>query len=178
MNIYEDYSRYISDNHKFIELIKNNVPSVYVLIEDVIVVLDFIVKQHEQYNKVEEDLADFFEPGYRYIISLITEMTIMYQEYFKSDIELFSKYSSLIVYFFYIDDLKGHLYSFDKLTDDNKKIIDKVQEEIETVLVNNLEPDQNKLIEYEVIIDQLDTDKSYHPVYSIFTMVREELHLY
>ena len=25
---------------------------------------------------------------------------------------------------------------------------------------------------------QLDTDKSYHPVYSIFTMVREELHLY
>lgn len=178
MNIYEDYSKYISDNSKFIEMIKNNVPSVFVLIEDVIVVLEYIVKQYDKYKKVEEDLQDFFEPGYRYLISLITEMTIMYQEYFKNDIKLFSKYSSLIVYFFYIDDLKGHLYSFDKLTEENKKLIDSVQEEIESTLVNNLELNQDKINQYEVIIEELDNDKSYHPIYSIFTMVREELHLF
>lgn len=178
MNIYEDYSKYISDNSKFIELVKNNVPSVFVLIEDVIVVLEYIVKQYDKYKKVEEDLQDFFEPGYRYLISLITEMTIMYQEYFKSNIKLFAKYSSLIVYFFYIDDLKGHLYSFDKLTEENKKLIDSVQEEIESTLVNNLELNQDKINQYEVIIEELDNDKSYHPIYSIFTMVREELHLF
>ena len=36
---------------------------------------------------------------------------------------MFAKYSSLIVYFFYIDDLKGHLYSFDKLTEENKNYV-------------------------------------------------------
>ena len=37
---------------------------------------------------------------------------------------------------------------------------------------------QDKINQYEVIIEELDNDKSYHPIYSIFTMVREELHLF
>ncbi len=177
MNIYEDYSRYLSDNKTFLEQLKNNAPSVYVLLEDVIEVLNFISHEKSHNQTIEEDLLDFFEPGFRYITSLISEMTIMLNDYFQKDIFLFSKYSELIVYFFFIDDLKGHLYANDLLNEENLKVINNMQEEIEQIMVKHLEIDANRILEYEAIIDELAKERNYHPVYTIFAMVREELHL-
>ena len=178
MNIYEDYTKYILDNKALLDALQANVPSVYVLVEDVIVVLDFIVGEIKKNSKVEEELQDFFVAGYNYLTSIINEMRIMYVDYFKSDIELFARYSQLIVYFFYIDDLKGHLDATDKLTKENKELIDDIQLEIERKLVRCEEIDTSRIDYYENIIEQLDTDNTYHPIYTIYAMIREELHLY
>ena len=178
MNIYEDYAKYILDNDSLLRSIQSDVPSVYVLVEDVIQVLDYVVKEKKKNSKIDEDLNSFFTAGYNYLTSVINEMKIMYVDYFKSNIETFSKYSQLIVYFFYIDDLKGHLDAMDKLSKANRQLIDEIQLEIEHTLVRCDEVDPEKIQHYENVIEQLDFDKSYHPIYTIFAMVREELHLY
>lgn len=178
MNMYEDYAKYILDNNSLLSKLQSNVPSVYVLIEDVIQVLDFIVGEFRKNSKIDADLQSFFTAGYNYLTSVINEIKIMYVDYFKSNIETFTKYSPLIVYFFYIDDLKGHLDASEKLSNDNRKLIDEIQLEIEHTLVKCEEIDQTRIQHYENVIEQLDSDKSYHPIYTIFAMVREELHLY
>ena len=178
MNMYEDYTKYLMDNSALINNIKEKAQSVYVLFEDVIQVLDYIARENRQNKKIDADLQSFFTAGYNYLTSIINEMKIMYVDYFKSDFNLFAQYSDLIVYFFYVDDLKGHLDANDQLTSDNRQKIDEIQYEIEQTLVHNKGINAGKLRIYENAVEELDQDKSYRPIYTIFALVREELHLY
>ena len=48
MNIYDDYIKYIEENNYLIKLLENNAPSIYVLFEDVLAVLDYIAEEYKK----------------------------------------------------------------------------------------------------------------------------------
>lgn len=179
MNMYEDYNKYIEEKKPFLNLIEQKATNIYVLFEDILVVLDYIVHEYLHHGHTDEELNDFFEAGYGYLNSVLNEIEIMYKDYFKENIELMNSYSNLIIYFFYADDLKCHLDASENLTDNKKKVLDSIQAEIENILIKNL-PVEDGLVEgYEVKLDKLITQKdNFHPVYSIFSMIREELNIY
>ena len=115
-NIYDDYIKYIEENNYLIKLLENNAPSIYVLFEDVLAVLDYIAEEYKKGSQLEEDLKDFFDAGYGYLTSVMTDLKMIFEDYFKSDVILLSKYGNLITYFFYIEDLKCHLDAEELLT--------------------------------------------------------------
>lgn len=179
MNIYDDYIKYIEEHNYLIKLIENNAPSIYVLFEDVLAVLEYISEEYKKGSKLEADLKDFFDAGFGYLTSVMTDLKMMYEDYFKSDIILLSKYGNIITYFFYVEDLKCHLDAEELLTKNKQKIIDDIQQEIETILVNKLEVSEDLTDKYEAKISKITSTKdNYHPIYTIFALIREELNLF
>jgi hypothetical protein len=179
MNMYEDFFKFIEENKSFLKSIEVYSPTLYVLFEDVLVVLDDIYKNYNDNSKIDEELKDFFEAGFGYITNVLSEIKMMYEDYFKSDIKLMDIYSSLIIYFFYVEDLKCHLDAIESLTDSKKKIIDDIQLEIETILQNKKPIDETLTEKYEVKISKITSAKdNFHPIYTIFSMIREELNLF
>lgn len=179
MNMYEDFSKFIEENKSFLKLIEVHSPTLYVLFEDVLVVLEEIFKNYDENSKIEEELKDFFEAGFGYISNVLSEIKMMYEDYFNADIKIMNIYSSLIIYFFYVEDLKCHLDAIEALTDSKKKIIDDIQLEIETILQNNKQFDETLTEKYEVKISKVTSVKdNFHPIYTIFSMIREELNLF
>ena len=179
MNIYDDYIKYIEENNYLIKLLENNVPAIYVLFEDVLVVLNYIVEEYQKGSQLNEDLKDFFDAGYGYLTSVMTDLKMIFDDYFKKDVILLTKYGNLITYFFYIEDLKCHLDAEELLTKSKQKTIDDIQQEIETILVNKLEPSDDLTDKYELKISKITSAKdNYHPIYTIFALIREELNLF
>lgn len=179
MNMYEDFSKFIEENKSFLRSIEVYSPTLYVLFEDVLIVLEDIYKNYNDNSKIDEELKDFFEAGFGYITNVLSEIKMMYEDYFHSDIKMMDVYSSLIIYFFYVEDLKCHLDAIESLTESKKKIIDDIQLEIETILQNNKPIDETLTEKYEVKISKITSVKdNFHPIYTIFSMIREELNLF
>lgn len=179
MNIYDDYIKYIEENKELIKLIENNTPAIYVLFEDVLAVLEYIADEYQKNSKIDADLKDFFDAGFGYLTSVLTDIKMMYEDYFKKDIILLSKYGNIITYFFYVEDLKCHLDAEELLTKTKQKVIDDIQQEIETILINKLEIDNDLTDKYEAKISKITSTKdNYHPIYTIFALIREELNLF
>lgn len=179
MNMYDDFSKFIEENKSFLKSLEVHSPTLYVLFEDVLVVLEYIYKNYTDNSKIEEELKDFFEAGFGYITNVLSEIKMMYEDYFKGDIKLMDVYSGLIIYFFYVEDLKCHLDAIESLTDSKKKVIDDIQLEIETILQNNKKFDETLTEKYEVKISKISSVRdNFHPIYTIFSMIREELNLF
>ncbi len=179
MNIYDDYIKYIEENNYLLKLLENNTPSIYVLFEDVLAVLNYISEEYQKGSQLDDDLKDFFDAGFGYLTSVMTDLKMMFEDYFNKDIILLTRYDNLITYFFYIEDLKCHLDGEEVLTKSKRKIIDDIQQEIETILVNKLEPSLDLTDKYETKIAKITSLKdNFHPIYSIFALIREELNLF
>ena len=179
MNIYDDYIKYIEENNNLLKLLENNAPTIYVLFEDVLAVLNYISEEYQKGSQLEDDLKDFFDAGYGYLTSVMTDLKMIFEDYFKKDIILLSKYANIITYFFYIEDLKCHLDAEELLTKSKQKTIDDIQQEIETILINKLEVSDDLTDKYESKISKITSSKdNYHPIYSIFALIREELNLF
>ena len=82
MNMYEDFSKFIEENKSFLKSIEVYSPTLYVLFEDVLVVLDDIYKNYNDNSKIDEELKDFFEAGFGYITNVLSEIKMMYEDYF------------------------------------------------------------------------------------------------
>ena len=65
------------------------------------------------------------------------------------------------------------------MTKSKQKTIDDIQQEIETILINKLEVSDDLTDKYESKISKITSSKdNYHPIYSIFALIREELNLF
>ena len=58
MNIYDDYIKYIEENNYLLNLLETNVPTIYVLFEDVLAVLNYISEEYQKGSQLDEDLKD------------------------------------------------------------------------------------------------------------------------
>lgn len=179
MNKYDDYAKYIEEKRDFLNEIKNKAINVYVLFEDIVTVLDYFIEMYKKDGKIDDDLIDFFDVGFGYLTSVISDLEMMYKEYFHEDINLLNAYSNLIIYFFFVEDLKCHFDANEVLTDTRKKTIDSIQKEIENILAKNMPVNDEITEKFEVKIDKMITkNDNFHPIYSIFAMVREELNIF
>ena len=109
MNMYEDYNGYMADMRDLIKKLEETSSGVYVLLEDVLRVTKYIYEEHEKGSKLDEVLEEIFEAGFGYLSNVLSDISIMYHEYFNDDIKLFNYYAPLIVYSIYLEDYRCHL---------------------------------------------------------------------
>ncbi len=178
MNIYEDYSGYMTDMKDLIKKLEKSGSAVYVLVEDALIVTKYIYSEYQKGSKLDEVLEEIFEAGFGYLSNVLNDLSIMYQDYFNSDIELFNYYAPLIVYSIYIEDYRCHLLADELLTDKREEVIQRIEESIDKILANknpyNME--QIDSWEEEVLNMAPDGDK-FEPVYIVYSMIVETLNL-
>lgn len=179
MNIYDDYSEYMAEMKPLLKILKKTYSKLLFIIQDVITVCDYVEKLTKEKSNIDDDLAELFESGFSYIANILTDIKLYYEEYFNKDIILLNSYSSLILYHFYLDDFKGYLDVSELLTDERKKVIDDLEDEIDHILVNQKKVDDCLIERFEQLISEI-TPKydNFKPVYAVFSLVCEELRLF
>ena len=179
MNMYEDYNKYIIEHEELLNSLKSSDSNILLCLNDVLEVLEYIYKKYLDEAKIDNDLEEIFEIGFGYLSNSLIDIKTYYLDYFKKDIILLNKYSTLIVYSILLDDLKGYLLSEERLTDERKKIIDSASKQIDDVLINLKDIDDNIItIIEEAFETSLPKKHNYKPVYSVFQMIAEELGIY
>ena len=178
MNMYEDYNGYMTDMRDLIKKLEETSSGVYVLLSDALLVTKYIYDEHEKGSKLDEVLEEIFEAGFGYLSNVLSDISIMYKEYFNEDIKLFNYYAPLIVYSLYLEDYRCHLEAEELLTEDREQTIKKVEEEIDQLLANKAPYNMEKIDEWEEEILGIAPKKDkFEPVYIIYSMIAEELHL-
>ncbi len=178
MNIYEDYSGYMTDMKDLIKKLETSSSGVYVLLEDALMVTKYIYEEHEKGSKLDEVLEEIFEAGFGYLSNVLNDLNIMFQDYFSGDIELFNYYAPLIVYSIYIEDYRCHLLADELLDEEREILIKRIEEEIDQMLVNK-KPFNMEVIDAweEEVLKVAPEGDQFEPVYIIYSMIVEELHL-
>lgn len=179
MNIYDDYGNYMSDMEILLSKLKSSNSSVLFCLNDVILVLDYIYRKHLDKAKIEADLEEIFEVGYGYIANALNDIKTYYEEYFNKDIILFNNYANLIIYSILLEDVKAYIQSENRLTKEKENIINSFLFKIDDVMVNNKEIDNELLCDVEETLERvLPVKNNYRPVYTVFTLIAEELGIY
>lgn len=178
MNIYEDYNSYIVDMKNLIKMLENSKSPVYILIEDALNVTKYIYKEHEKGSKLDDVLEEIFEAGYGYLSNVLNDLNIMYEEYFDSNIDIFNYYAPLIIYSIYLEDYRCHLEAEELLTEEREEFIKNIESQVDSLLANKVPYNMEKIDEWEEEILTIAPAKDkFEPVYIIYSMIVEELHL-
>lgn len=175
MDTYKDYQEYIKENTHLLDVVKDNAPSVYLIVEDLIEVLDYVASEKEKGSKLESELLELFDIGYDYLSTFVEEIDYIFKDYLKSDKNKLAKYNNIITYWFYFNDLKIYL-EYDKHQKD-VKLLEDILNEIDDILKNQKELDNNYIQKYEESINILDSHAEHKPVFYIYGSVKEELNL-
>ncbi len=179
MNMYDDYNKYIIENEELLNNLKNSDSNVLLCLSDVLEVLEYIYKKYLDQAKIDNDLEEIFEIGFGYLSNSLVDIKTYYVDYFKKDIILLNRYSTLIVYSILLDDLKGYLLSEERLTEERKAIINNASKLIDDVMINLKEIDGDVIVTIEEAFEtSLPKKHNYKPVYSVFQMIAEELGIY
>lgn len=178
MNIYEDYINYMNEHSEFIEQLYQTNSKVLIVLDDVIKVCDHIYRVNEQNNKVLDEEAQIFEIGFGYLVNSISDLETYYNEYLNKDVILFNQYANILVYSILIEDFKSYLISNDIYDEECKKLIDPMLTEIEDSLAKKKELKEEQMKKYTDIVDALDSNNSFRPAYSVFSLIAEELEIY
>lgn len=178
MNIYEDYNGYMTDMRGLIKKLEETSSGVYVLLEDVLTVTKYIYEEHTKGSKLDDVLEEIFEAGFGYLSNVLSDISIMYQDYFNSDMKLFNYYAPLIVYSIYLEDYRCHLEAEELLTEEREEFIKNIEEEVDHVLANKMSFDMEMIDAWEERIFKIARkgDK-FKPVYLVYSMIVEELKL-
>ena len=179
MNMYDDYNKYIIENEELLNNLKNSDSNVLLCLSDVLEVLEYIYKKYLDQAKIDNDLEEIFEIGFGYLSNALVDIKTYYVDYFKKDIILLNRYSTLIVYSIVLDDLKGYLLSEERLTEERKATINNASKLIDDVMINLKEIDGDVIVTIEEAFEtSLPKKHNYKPVYSVFQMIAEELGIY
>lgn len=179
MNMYDDYNKYIIENEELLNNLKNSDSNVLLCLSDVLEVLEYIYKKYLDQAKIDNDLEEIFEIGFGYLSNSLVDIKTYYLDYFKKDIILLNRYSTLIVYSILLDDLKGYLLSEERLTEERKATINNASKLIDDVMINLKEIDGDVIVTIEEAFEtSLPKKHNYKPVYSVFQMIAEELGIY
>lgn len=179
MNMYDDYNKYIIEHEELLNNLKNSDSNVLLCLSDVLEVLEYIYKKYLDQAKIDNDLEEIFEIGFGYLSNSLVDIKTYYVDYFKKDIILLNRYSTLIVYSILLDDLKGYLLSEERLTEERKETINNASKLIDDVMINLKEIDGDVIVTIEEAFEtSLPKKHNYKPVYSVFQMIAEELGIY
>jgi hypothetical protein len=177
--MYDDYNKYIIENEELLNNLKNSDSNVLLCLSDVLEVLEYIYKKYLDQAKIDNDLEEIFEIGFGYLSNSLVDIKTYYVDYFKKDIILLNRYSTLIVYSILLDDLKGYLLSEERLTEERKATINNASKLIDDVMINLKEIDGDVIVTIEEAFEtSLPKKHNYKPVYSVFQMIAEELGIY
>ena len=149
MNMYEDYNGYMADMRDLIKKLEETSSGVYVLLEDALTVTKYIYEEHEKGSKLDDVLEEIFEAGFGYLSNVLSDISIMYHEYFNDDIKLFNYYAPLIVYSIYLEDYRCHLDAEELLTEEREMIIKNIEEQVDQLLANKVPYNMDKIDEWE-----------------------------
>ncbi len=180
MDTYKDYQRFKEDNLEILKMIKNNGENTYLLIEDVIVVLDYIAKEAEKNTKLEPELYEIFDYGYAFLANILDEITYISHDYLDNDVLMFRKYDRLVTYWFYIQDLQGFIES--EIEDHNVEHLkssinelDHLLDEIDEIFRNRKDTSEELFNHFEEIISKCNPDLKHKDSFTIFSLIREDL---
>ena len=179
MNEYEDYTNYKNEHKELLKKLEECNSSINLCLKDVVSVLDYISKKHEEGSKIDDDLAEIFDVGFGFFAGIMQDISTYYQDYFGCNIDVLNSYSNLIVAQIMLDDIKSFLEVDDYLTPEREEVFDRVQNEIDGILVSQ-KPVTNEYLDalQDTIEELLPQDTKYRPVYSVFGMIAEELNVY
>ena len=167
------------DTEELLNNLKNSDSNVLLCLSDVLEVLEYIYKKYLDQAKIDNDLEEIFEIGFGYLSNSLVDIKTYYLDYFKKDIILLNRYSTLIVYSILLDDLKGYLLSEERLTEERKATINNASKLIDDVMINLKEIDGDVIVTIEEAFEtSLPKKHNYKPVYSVFQMIAEELGIY
>lgn len=173
-----EYKQYFNDNYKLINTLKNHNSITYDRLAEVMKVLNIIMEIHKDSNKVDEEFEIIFEVGFSYFHEQLEQIKIYYHNYFKSDYHYFQKYEFFINYTLYLDDLIQTLTEKKQIEETDILTINKIQSEIDVILLKKLEPSLEILDEYNKELDILLVSKEdFLTTLEIYSMIYEELEL-
>lgn len=178
MNIYEDYRNYIDECDELIEMMKEKGAFVYYAISDVLKVTEYIYKEYEKNQKLDEDLEEIFDIGYGFLANVLADMKTYYEDAFEKNKELFEKYSELLLYSIYIEDFKSYMYSEELMNDEYEERINQLLNKIDNIFVNKKPIPSDLIGQIDATLNDMGLHNSnYRPAYSVFQMIAEELNL-
>jgi len=176
MNIYDDYINYLSECMELIDKLKETSSPLNLIIDDVIKVTDYIYQQYDKKIKIDDDLEEIFSLGFGYLSNALSEIKTYYEDSFDKDINKLNNYATLIIDYIILDDFKAFLDVDDYLTDELKEKIDSYMTKIDRIVANSskIPSELNDEVTF-FIEDYTPSDKMFHPVYAVFSMIAEEL---
>lgn len=178
MNIYEDYQSYMEECSELIEMLKTNGKEVYYAIHDVIKVTDYILKQYQNNQKIDEDLDEIFDIGYGFLANVLADIKTYYEDAFNKNPKTFETYSELLLYSIYIEDFKSFLESEDLMNDDMLQTINEMLNQLDSIFTHTKKFNPNLPMDLNAQLNALGTEKfKFKPAYSVFQMICEELDL-
>ena len=174
MDTYNDYLKYIKENEMLIKTIKQCNQSTYIIIEDLIDVLDYISNEKLKKTKLDSELLDLFDFGYDYLSTFIVDFEYIYNDYFQQNDDLLIKYDQLISYWFFLQDFLVYLQVETK---QSVTKINKLLDKIDIILKEKKEIPVDLFEQIEELTNILDPKANYKPVFSVYSLVKEELNI-
>lgn len=178
MNIYEDYQSYMEECSELIEVLKKYGKEVYYAIEDVIKVTEYIAKEYNKSNSIDEDLDEIFDIGYGFLANVLADMKTYYEDSFDKNPIIFEKYSELLLYSIYVEDFKSFLESEELINDDMERDLNDILTKLDSIFTHQKKFDSKLTLEINAKLTEMGLEKfKYRPAYSVFQMICEELEL-
>lgn len=180
MDTYKDYQRYKEDNSELLKTIKQNAEGTYLLISDIIDVLDYTAKEAEKNTKLEPELLEIFDYGYAFLSAFLTEMEFIYHDYFNGDNLLLKKYDKLLSYWFYIHDLCTYIEAEINENEEEKlqSSLNELDESLAEIdeMMKELKEIKNEYYDYlEEKISKNNPDLKHKDTFTIFSLIREDV---
>lgn len=179
MDEYEDYASYKKEHKDILDKLDACNSSINMCLKDVVSVLDYIYKKHDEGSKIDDDLAEIFEVGYGYFSGVMQDLSVYYKDYFNFNMDVMNGYSNLIVAEIMLEDIASFLDVEEYLTDERKQTFNDLEQEIDDILVNRKPYDREFVNDIQQKIEELlPLNVNYRPVYDVFSLIAEELNVY
>lgn len=176
MIIAKEYKEYINDNYLFIQTLKEHNSITYDRLSDLIKVLNIIVNDYGDKEKVEEEIEVIFESGFSFFHEQFEQIKLYYEKYFKSDYLSFRRFEFFINYSLSLEDLQQSLEEKEILDQHSKEKLNQILKEVDDIITNQKETPIEILDAYNEELDQLLMDQpEVLTTLDIFTKIYEEL---
>lgn len=176
MNIYDDYISYLDESMDILDKLRESNSLILLVINDVLKVTDYIYQRYDKKIKIDEDTEEIFTLGFGYLSNVITDIKTYYEECFDKNIDNLNKCSNLIINLVILDDFKSFLDVSERLTKEISCEIDQLMERLDRMIANQRSSSVDISEEIYIYIDNhTPSDLTFHPVYTVFAMIAEEI---
>lgn len=173
----DDYNSWLMDNEDFLVMLEKNNSAIYERLDDVIKVVSYIEALYVAQKKVDEDMEIIFDVGFSYLFETIEEVKLYFKTYLNNDMLLLNKYSYVINYILYLDDLKASLIEKDLLNDEIKTVFSNIFMKLENILKERKPFKLEILDNFNSELDMYLSSFEVMTLLEVFSRISEELSL-
>jgi hypothetical protein len=171
-----DYNSWIKENKTFLNKLANHNSLLYDNLNDVVKVVDYINSGKPVPKDIDSKL--FFDTGYAYLNTTVSELKLYLEKYFNNDIHILLEYESLIFYSLYLDEIKMLIIDQNKYTETIKAEFDRILQEIEDTLSQRRPFSDDMITDFNIALESvLPKDVTYITIPEIFFRAAEELNI-